>query len=81
MWHKLPPDLQNHLLQKVSLKQPFPPPDFEYWEPAERTAYLAQTLGIKENSIHQHLKRGRSRLLELQFVRELADYYGYTIAM
>ncbi|MCX8139250.1 MAG: hypothetical protein N3E46_06165 [Gemmataceae bacterium] len=81
MWHKLPPYLQNHLLQKVSLKQPFPPPDFEYWEPAERTAYLAKTLGIKENSIHQHLKRGRSRLLQLQFVRELADCYGYTIAM
>jgi RNA polymerase sigma factor (sigma-70 family) len=80
MWRKLPPDLQRHLLQKVSVKQPFPPQGFEYWEPAQRTTYLAQTLGIKENSIHQHLKRGRYRLLQLQFIRELADYYGYAIA-
>jgi hypothetical protein len=72
MWHKLPPDLQHHLLQKVSLHRPFPLQGFEHWEAAQRTAYLAQILGIKENSIHQHLKRGRSRLLQLQFVRELA---------
>jgi DNA-directed RNA polymerase specialized sigma24 family protein len=71
-WRKLPSELWSELVETAGLPNPFPCPEYEDMNIAERNTYLAKAFGVPRNTIHVRWKRWSAQLLALRFVRELA---------
>jgi hypothetical protein len=71
LWRKAEQTYWAQTVAVVRLEQPFPSDHFEWMAEGERTAYLAQTLGVTHNAINQALGRGRDKVFSLRFMREL----------
>jgi DNA-directed RNA polymerase specialized sigma24 family protein len=81
LWLKVPPPLWEEwgrayeTTRKVSLGRPFPPDEFlALDDPAARTVPLARLLGRRANTLSVRWLRGRRRLEELDFVRDLRGF-------
>jgi DNA-directed RNA polymerase specialized sigma24 family protein len=76
LWTKLPAALWVRTLTAAGLPATFPGAEFEEMNAADRNLYLAEVFGVPRNTIHVRVKRWLHHLLELRFVRELAERHG-----
>lgn len=79
-WGRVPPDRWARWVKEYrevhdnTLIDPFPPTELSMWaDPAERADIIAGTLKIRRNTLSVWLHRGRKRLPQLCFVRDLLD--------
>jgi hypothetical protein len=62
-WSQVPADLWAHWLTELSLKPPFPPPEFEAAAKVKRRAVLADALGVSRDVIFQRWHRLKAKYL------------------
>jgi hypothetical protein len=73
LWRKLPSENWTQTLATVSLPQGFPGEEFLELPESDRTGNLADALHVRRNAIVQTIRRGRTQLMGLRFVRELKE--------
>lgn len=62
-WTQVPAELWKHWLDELSLKPPFPPPEFVESQRVKRRAVLAQSLHISRDVIFQRWHRLKEKYL------------------
>jgi hypothetical protein len=71
LWRKADETRWRQTVLAAGLPHPFPGSEFARLHAADRTRYLADSLGVTTNAVTRALVRGRGRVMALRFVREL----------
>jgi hypothetical protein len=72
LWRKADDECWQKTVRAAKLHTPFPVRGFDRLPDVDRTAYLAEALGVTPNAINQALGRGREKVFALRFIREQA---------
>ncbi len=74
LWPKIPETEWQQWVNELDWPSPFPPQQMQYLnEPTERAAALAETLGMKRNTIDQIWHRKKRWLIDLDYIRMLRE--------
>ena len=80
-WDKVPAELWRQWLDRLDLREPFPPDEFVQAPKTKRRALLAQALGVSRDVIYQRLAAAQAKAAEPGSQRRSAGRPRYALLL